>query len=133
MHHGPTMMVTVSAVEPEKVRLSGGDLHAQAAESIPALIDTGAGESCIDDELAVRLSLPVVDKRIVSGVGGQHTVNVYLGYVMIPSLNAILSGLFCGVHLAKGGQFHQVLLGRTLLRNLVMVYDGISGTVTLAN
>jgi predicted aspartyl protease len=127
------MFVIVSAVGPDKISQTDGQLHAQAASQIPALIDTGATESCIDDALAKNLGRPLVDKHLVSGVGGQHVVDVYLGYVFVPSLNVVLTGLFCGVHLTAGGQFHQVLLGRTMLQNVVMIYDGVSGTVTLAN
>jgi hypothetical protein len=36
-----------------------------------ALIDTGATVSCIDEKLAQKLSLPVIDRRYVGGVAGQ--------------------------------------------------------------
>jgi hypothetical protein len=35
--------------------------------------------------------------------------------------------------MAAGGQFHRALLGRTLLQNMLLVYDGRSGSVKLAN
>jgi hypothetical protein len=49
-----------------------------------ALIDTGAVESCIDSDLAMRLNLPVVDRRQISGAHGAKEVNVHLAHIHIP-------------------------------------------------
>ena len=42
-----------------------------------ALVDTGALESCIDSALAGTLGLPIVNRRLVSGVHGSDEVNVH--------------------------------------------------------
>lgn len=99
---------------------------------VEALIDTGARESCIDESLATDLQLPLVDRVQAAGVGGGHEFNVYLGYVRIVALNYVQYGRFMGVKLQDGGQPHHVLLGRTLLQGMVMVYDGRDGTCRLA-
>jgi hypothetical protein len=52
--------------------------------------------------------------------------------VFVPYLNQQFYGAFAGVHLAAGGQVHQALIGRTFLRNMKMVYDGITGRVTIS-
>lgn len=98
-----------------------------------ALVDTGATECCIDSQLAVRLGLPVVDKRKVAGVGGVSEVDVHLAQVYVPSLGFTMYGLFASVHLSAGGSLHSVLIGRTFLRDFVMTYDGPSGTVVLTH
>ena len=131
--NGPTAFVIVSAFGPDDYDIDKRETHPQVSTLLPALIDTGATESCIDDQLAIELGLPLVDRRSVAGVGGQHPVDVYLAYVFVPTLSLVLTGLFCGVHLTVGGQVHRALLGRTMLQNLIMIYDGLSGTVTLAN
>ena len=41
------------------------------------------------------------------------------------------SGVFAGVHLQEGGQLPRALIGRTFLRRYKMVYEGLTGTVTL--
>jgi predicted aspartyl protease len=64
---------------------------------IHALVDTGATESCIDSTLASQLNLPIVDKRIVSGVHGPQEVNMHLAQVRVPSLNHTIYGAFAGV------------------------------------
>jgi hypothetical protein len=103
------------------------------ADIIWALVDTGALESCIDSDLAMRLNLPVIDRREVSGVHGQREVNVHLAQVHVPSLTFVLHGQFCAVDLAAGGQQHRALIGRTFLQHFTMVYEGRTGTVTLSN
>jgi predicted aspartyl protease len=99
---------------------------------VEALIDTGARESCIDENLAVTLQLPLVDRVKAAGVGGGHEFNVYLGYIRIVALNQVQYGRFMGVKLRDGGQPHHVLLGRTLLQGMILVYDGRDGSCRLA-
>ncbi len=97
-----------------------------------ALVDTGATESCIDNLLAATLNLPVVDRRPIGGVGGVHEANMYLAQVRVPSLDFTQYGLFAGVNLSEGGQRHRALIGRTFLRRYTMVYNGVTGSVTLS-
>lgn len=96
------------------------------------LIDTGAYQSCIDEQLAQQLQLPLVNQQVASGVGGQITLNVYLAYIAIPALGQTQAGMFTGALLAAGGGHHRALLGRTLLADMLLVYDGKSGSVKLA-
>jgi predicted aspartyl protease len=100
---------------------------------IEALVDTGASESCIDSLLASQLNLPIVDRRMVSGVHGSQEINMHLAQVHIPSLNFTIYGAFAGVHLAAGGQVHRVLIGRTFLQRFTMMYNGITGAVTISS
>jgi len=72
----------------------------------PALIDTGATESCIDGNLANAIGLPVVD------------------------LSFTARGLFAGVELG-GAIPYSALLGRDFLRRCKMTYDGTEGKIVL--
>ena len=72
---------------------------------VPALLDTGASESCIDEQLAQRLQLPLIDTSTRAGIGGVITLSIYLAHIVIPTL-AIQFGRFTGVHLQAGGQHH---------------------------
>ena len=98
-----------------------------------ALIDTGASTGAIDSKLAQLLKLPVVDQVNVGGIGGMHTVNMYMAQVLIPSLKCVLYGGFTGVHLADAGCSQQALIGRDFLKNFAMHYEGRTGTVVLTN
>lgn len=100
-------------------------------KGIPALVDTGALESCIDNTLAAALKLPVVDRQEIAGSVGRHTTNIYQAQIFIPSLNYTILGRFAGVDLIAGGQQHNALIGRTFLRNFHMTYEGDTGTVNL--
>jgi predicted aspartyl protease len=140
MLKGPTTPVAIGFApglfhtDPATVQATVEDLRAAPPppQLVEGLIDTGARESCIDENLAIDLQLPLVDRIKAAGVGGQHEFNVYLGYIRIVALNHVQYGRFMGVKLRDGGQPHQVLLGRTLLQAMVLVYDGRDGTVRLS-
>ena len=57
---------------------------------------------------------------------------MHLAQIHVPSLNFTIYGAFAGVHLKTGGQIHQALIGRTFLQNFTMVYEGLTGTVTIS-
>lgn len=98
----------------------------------PALVDTGALDSCIDSDLAVTLKLPIVDRQSVAGAHGRGDVNMHLAQIYVPALGWTVYGKFAGVHLIAGGQPHYALIGRTFLRHFTMVYEGKTGVVTLS-
>lgn len=81
---------------------TGRNLPVDESVGAWAFIDTGAYESCIDQDLADQLALTLVDRRIVSGAGGKHELNVYLAEIDIPGIlvqsglqKAGLSTVFC--------------------------------------
>jgi len=136
---GPTVPVEIGFnpglvhPDPATVQAAVAAVHAApAATLLDALIDTGAGDSCIDEDLAVQLQLPLVDQITTAGVHGSSNLNVYLGYIRIPAIGFVQYGRFTGAKLHAGGQPHKALLGRTLLQQMVLVYDGRDGTVRLA-
>lgn len=104
---------------------------AVASVQVPALIDTGASESCIDEQLAQQLQLPLINTTVQSGIGGSIRLNMNLAHIAIPRV-VTEYGQFTGVHLQAGGQFHRALLGRRLLDDVLLVYDGRTGTVSMA-
>ena len=128
---GPTANIAIG-FDPN-YRFSPGVPPNIPSATYPALVDTGASDSCIDSTLATALNLVVVDQQPISGVGGPQLVNVYAAQLVIPSLNWVISGTFHGVHLTAGGQPHVALLGRSFLRHHTLVYDGRTGVVQLSN
>jgi predicted aspartyl protease len=127
---GPTLFVDIGydgAFDP-----NAGGVPAPQAQQIPALVDTGATESCIDDELAKELNLPLIDRQEIGGVGGKHIVNMYLAQIHTPSLAFTHYGRFAGVLLNEGGQSHRALIGRSFLQRFILIYDGMRGQVSLA-
>jgi len=98
---------------------------------VKALIDTGAGGDCIDDELARRLRLPIHDEGEISGVGGRHRAFIYTTRIYVPKLGKLLFQPFTGVKLHEGEQWHRGILGRSFLRQYKLAYDGRTGTVDI--
>lgn len=125
---GPTIHTDVGF---DATFVPGAYARPKPGTMVEALVDTGATESCIDALLATKLGLPVVDRRKIAGAGGVHEVNVYLAQIHVPSLLFTIYGAFAGVNLQDGGQRHSVLVGRTFLRRVTMVYEGETGTVTI--
>ena len=127
--HGPTLPVDIGFDENYDHTLAKPPVT--EIQQVPALIDTGATFSCIDDALAAQLNLPVVDQATVGGIAGSHVANVYLAQVYVPKFEFTQYGVFLGAGLTEGGQQHQALLGRSFLAGFIMIYDGIRGQVTL--
>ena len=125
---GPTIGIDVSHPPDQAgVPVTGKPTVTQ----VPALVDTGAGDSCIDEQLAIDLGFPLVDKQQGAGVSGADEFNIYLAHVAIPALGISKYGSFLGARLSKGGQKHRALLGRDLLKSAILIYDGPAGTVRL--
>jgi len=99
----------------------------------PALVDTGAQESCIDASLAAELNLPIVEQATVAGAHGSGVLDLYLAQIHVPALEFTVAGRFAGVHLAAGQQAHRALIGRTFLRWFSMRYEGRTGAVVLTS
>ena len=130
--NGPTIVVEIG-FDPD-FQPGAGRRPNLPQTRFPALVDTGATESCIDAGLAMALNLPLVDGGgQVSGVGGTLDVNEYSAQIYIPELNFTILGTFPGVHLAAGGQPYYALLGRTFLRHFNMSYEGRTGAVVVSN
>lgn len=124
---GPTLLVDIGL----KSRAPAGQPPELALTGVRALIDTGAGGDCIDDELARQLRLPVTDEGEISGVGGKHQAFVYTARLWVPQLQRLLFQPFTGVKLQEGEQWHRVILGRSFLRTHRLTYDGPTGQVEL--
>lgn len=125
---GPTIQVDIGL----KSRSPAGSPPDLAGKKIKALIDTGAGGDCIDDDLAQRLNLPVMDEGEISGVGGRHHAFIYTARLYIPQLDKLLFQPFTGVKLHEGEQWHRVILGRSFLRGYRLIYEGVTGQVEIS-
>lgn len=122
---GPTLLVDIGL----KSRSHAGEPPDLQRKKVKALIDTGAGGDCIDDDLARSLGLPITDEGEISGIGGKHRAFIYTARIYVPDLGRLLFQPFTGVKLAEGEQWHRVILGRAFLRPYRMTYDGTTGQV----
>ena len=89
-----------------------------------ALIDTGARVSCIDPHLAEELDLPVADERFLRGMVSEPVkVRTRIGHILVPELQMVRPLRFYEVDLSSWLSY-RALLGRDLLRDCRMEYDG---------
>ena len=78
---GPAIPVSVT------IEQNMGKALSQQGKTVPskggaALIDTGASQSCIDEQVAKELGLPVVDiGRMASASHEQHPCNLYPAFL----------------------------------------------------
>lgn len=131
VQYGPTLSVDIgfdSAYDPQKSTTP----PAAAIQQVHAIVDTGAIISCIDKSLSAQLGLPVVDRQNFGGIGGAYVAEMHAAQIHIPAFGFTIYGAFAGVDLVGGGQTHLALIGRTFLRDFRMIYDGISGNVTIS-
>ena len=125
---GPTLAVRIgldTSYDPDR-----GNQPNLGPDQFPALIDTGASESCIDASLADNLRLPVVDHQVITGIHGPAAMNMHLAQVHIPHFDFTINGQFAGVHLTSGGLPYYAIIGRDILRRFTMTYNGVTGRVT---
>ncbi len=95
-----------------------------------ALIDTGASNTCVDEQTAKDLGLPVIDvANMQSASHEKHSCNVYPVQIITPivTLNAPRA---MGAALASQGLL--VLIGRDVLQNCNLFYNGPAGQFTLS-
>ena len=99
-----------------------------------ALVDTGASRTAVDIDTAKKLGLPVIKPAKMSSASDPNViVPVFAGRLEIPNFTQIdvPHGLM-GVTLSGQKNSIVVLIGRDLLANAVLTYNGPDGSVTLA-
>jgi hypothetical protein len=124
---GPTVRVDIGL----KSKSPPGAAPDLPHKKLRALIDTGAGGECIDDELARKLGLPITDEGEISGVGGKHRAYIYTARLWVPDLGRLLFQPFTGVKLLEAESWHSIILGRSFLRQHRLTYDGMTGEVEI--
>ena len=132
--YGPTLLVEIG-FDPD-FEDSDAKRPNIAPDLLPALVDTGATESCIDADYAHSLGLLTFnrdDDSVVMGIGGVTPLDHYLAQIYVPALDETIYGLLAGVRLQAGRQPYYALIGRDFLQNFTMSYEGPTGVVTLSN
>ena len=107
-------------VLPLRLTAPGGEM----AVLLVAMVDTGADCSLIPARVARDLRLPAVDRALLEGVGGRA------GLATVHAASVELPGLRCLAQVVAHGS--EALIGRDLLRRLVLRLDGPADELTLA-
>ena len=128
---GPTLLVEIG-FDPD-FEDSDKDRPDISDDLLPALVDTGALESCLDTDFARELGIPVVEKGRIAGVGGVSDADIYMAQIYVPALDTTIYGRMAGARLRAGGQPYYALIGRAFLQNYTLLYQGRTGYVTLSD
>jgi predicted aspartyl protease len=126
---GPVVQVTVTIEQNAgKALLSQG--KAVSSKAGLALIDTGASNTCIDDQAAKDLGLPVIDVgNMQSASHEKHACNIYPVQIVTPVVT-LNSPRTMGAALASQGLL--VIIGRDVLQRCTLFYNGPTGEFTLS-
>ncbi len=129
---GPCLQASVGLLQlMAQALLQQGD-QVPAPRSGIALIDTGASDTCIDEQAARGLGLPVVDQVTMASASHSSTArNVYPITIEITGLPFPLNApRAIGAELAPQGLI--LLIGRDALQFCTLFYNGLTGEITLS-
>lgn len=128
---GPVIQVSVTIEQNAGKALLAQGRALPTPKAGLALIDTGASNTCIDDQAAVELRLPIIDiAHMQSASHAKHQCNVYPVTIDIPGVVNLNSPRTMGAALA--GQGLLALIGRDVLSRCTLFYNGPMGQITLS-
>lgn len=131
MLRGPILQVTITVEENVGKGLLAQGKPVPTPVSGMALIDTGATNTCIDDQAAQSLVLPIIDvARMTSATHANQQCNIYPVQINMPPNLTINAPRAMGAGLAAQGLL--VLLGRDVLQACNLFYNGPMGQFTLS-
>jgi predicted aspartyl protease len=130
---GPRIPIAIALHATILQQLSLQGAPSSAIVTGQALIDTGAGITCIDIDAATQLGAPIID--YVTMTSASHSGNVQPVYpvqLQIPGTGiAINAPRAVGFPLAAS-QGIIALIGRDILQYMVLVYNGVGGYISLS-
>jgi len=129
---GPVLQAAITVAEQVAAELVKQGKPVQPPVAGFALIDTGAYMTCVDEDAAKQLQLPVVDVVNMSSAShASHPANVYpirIGIAGFPiPINAPRA---IGAALKAQGLI--ALIGRDVLAHGTLFYNGMAGEITLS-
>ena len=128
---GPIIPVTLMVSDAHRQALEQAGKSIPAAANGLALVDTGASHTCVDEATAKAMHLPVIDRAtITSASHAGNNVPVFAAKLVIPRFTNINLDRVPGANLKP--QNLVALIGRDLLANAVLVYNGSEGLVSLS-
>ena len=112
--------------------------YADQGQEIPtpidgyALFDTGASRTCVDEAVLRNLGLQPVERISMATPSGLGEASIYTCALYFPGypLPDLDPSFVAGVQLQ--GQDYIALIGRDILRNMILIYDGPGARVTFA-
>jgi predicted aspartyl protease len=131
---GPTIRVTVGPTKEFIASCMSAGMEPPDPVSGVGLIDTGALYTAVDESVCTRLMLQPTGRVLMAHAGGTEWRYCYPIQVMFPGtpLPPRLCPKAASVHLQDGGSPHILLIGRDILSQLRLVYNGPKGRIEIA-
>jgi predicted aspartyl protease len=131
-NRGPVVQVAITVAEQVATQLVQQGIALQPPIAGWALIDTGASTTCVDEDAAKTLKLPVIDVvQMSSASHASHPANVYPVQLRIAGLpNPINAPRAIGA--ALKAQDLVALIGRDMLSMGTLFFNGVAGQITLS-
>lgn len=132
LYRGPVIQVTLEFPESISRQLIQEGKKVSEPISGWALIDTGASSTSIDDNSAQKLGLPVIDRgKLTSATHSDINVNIYPALIAFTNTPIkVISQRAIGANLASQNLI--ALLGRDILQNFTLFYNGAIGQITIS-
>ena len=137
---GPRISVDVLPPLVVEKWAKGAGVELKQALNLEALIDTGASVTGIDESVLNQLGYPPIGVSSLSTPSGTSQTYVYMVRLVIPSqkdprfpanIPRIIIDNVRAIAVKLGEQPYKVLLGRDILSNMIMVYNGPQALITL--
>jgi len=135
---GPLIPVVVSVPEALENFWASSGRHVPAPIRGMALIDTGAYASAIDTAVFLALQIQAIDRAPFASAGGNATSEIFPANLSFPELkiSKLEMERVLGCPLGWTGKNDEdflMLIGRDILKNFLLVYDGVHGELLIGH
>ncbi|MGD6805413.1 MAG: retroviral-like aspartic protease family protein [Candidatus Bathyarchaeia archaeon] len=113
--------------------LRASDLHVPNPVPCQALIDTGSSILAVDQSIAQSLNLVKRGIYVAHTANGQRQCNLYAVALTFPSTNLKSYSVIQASEVNLSAQPFKCLIGRDVLRNWHVHYNGETGAVSIAD
>ena len=136
LRFGPVLPVEVAIPSALSKYLASHSQHIPSPVAGFALIDTGATRSCADTSVIAALGVNPIGVTFLGTASGRSQHNLYPAKFSFPAIKfEVEFGSVVGVNLAQqsvGGRQIIALIGRDVLAQCLLVYNGPKGSFSLA-
>lgn len=126
------MVVAIALTDPIVAAMGEQGLTPPAPHIGYALLDTGASNTSIDDQIAVALGMQVINQTTVATPQGVGPANVYAVRLAFPGTHLPPINFQAVTGMALLNQGISALLGRDFLAGKILHYDGATSQVMLS-
>lgn len=136
---GPVLEVVVMPSQPRQAALKAAGHPMPPNQKATFLVDTGASCSCVDNRIIQALGIPATGSTNIqtpSTAGGVHSCDVYDTMLYVPGNQGSPGYIIPALPMVEtqlSSQGIDGLLGRDVLNNCMLVFNGTAGFFSIAH